>query len=371
MNVRIAILVLGFLTFFLCCCNKREESGQSSDFPTQVKNGKPTKIILLIGDGMGTAQIFAGLTANKGKLNIERCTAIGFHKSQSFDQYVTDSGAGATAFSTGSKTNNGSIGVDATGLAKPTILEIAESHNMATGMVTTCSITHATPASFIAHQASRTMGEEVAMDFLKTDIDVFIGGGKNHFTQRKDGKNLLDSLKKRNYQVVESFAEITKITAGKLAGFTADAEPIKMLEGRGPQLLQGTQTALNILNKNPNGFFLMVEGSQIDWGSHNNDGAYLTSELIDFDIAVGAALDFAQRDGNTLVIVTGDHETGGLSLVNGDMKAGTIEAKFATKGHTGVMIPVFAYGPGAEKFIGMYENVSIFEKMVKAYGFTQ
>jgi hypothetical protein len=266
---------------------------------------------------------------------------------------------------------NQTFGVDATGLAKPTILEIAESHNMATGMVTTCSITHATPASFIAHQASRTMGEEVAMDFLKTDIDVFIGGGKNHFTQRKDGKNLLDSLKKRNYQVVESFAEITKITAGKLAGFTADAEPIKMLEGRGPQLLQGTQTALNILNKNPNGFFLMVEGSQIDWGSHNNDAAYLTSELIDFDIAVGAALYFAQRDGNTLVIVTGDHETGGLSLVNGDMKAGTIEAKFATKGHTGVMIPVFAYGPGAEKFIGMYENVSIFEKMVKAYGFTQ
>jgi alkaline phosphatase len=369
MNVRVTILVLGILTFFLCCCNKREESAQSSDFNTPVRGGKPTKIILLIGDGMGTAQIFAALTANKGKLNIERCTAIGFHKSQSFDQYVTDSGAGATAFSIGSKTNNGSIGVDATRSARPTILEIAESQKLATGMVTTCSITHATPASFIAHQASRTMGEEVAMDFLKTDIDVFIGGGKNHFAQRKDGKNLLDSLRKRNYQVIESFAEITKISSGKLAGFTADAEPIRVLDGRGPQLVQGTQTALNILNKNTKGFFLMVEGSQIDWGSHNNDPAYLTSELIDFDKAVGAAIDFAQRDGNTLVIVTGDHETGGLTLVNGDMKAGTVEAKFATKGHTGVMIPVFAYGPGAEKFIGMYENTSIFDKMLAAYGF--
>ncbi|RYG35882.1 MAG: alkaline phosphatase [Chitinophagaceae bacterium] len=323
----------------------------------------------MIGDGMGTAQIFAGLTANKGKLNLERCTAIGFHKSQSADQYVTDSGAGATAFSTGSKTNNGSIGVDATAVAKPTILEIAESHNLATGMVVTCAITHATPASFIAHQTSRALGEEIATDFLKTDIDVFIGGGKNHFNKRKDGKNLLDSLRKRNYQVVESFPEIGNISSGKLAGFIADAQPSRMIDGRGPQLLQNTQTAINILNKNKNGFFLMVEGSQIDWGAHANDPAYLTSELIDFDKAVGAAIDFAERDKNTLVIITGDHETGGLSLVNGDMKAGTIEAKFATDGHTGVMIPVFAYGPGAERFIGIYENTSIFHKILQGFGF--
>jgi alkaline phosphatase len=369
MNVRIAILLLGVLTFFLCCCSKKEESTQSSDYPAQVKPGRPTKIILMIGDGMGTAQIFAGLTANKGKLNIERCTAIGFHKSQSFDQYITDSGAGATALSTGSKTNNLFIGVDATKVSRPTILEIAESHKLATGMVVTSSITHATPAAFIAHQVSRTMVEEIAMDFLKTDIDVFIGGGKKYFNQRKDGKNLLDSLRKRSYQVVESFAEITKISSGKLAGFTSDDEPITMINGRGPQLIQGTQTALNILNKNSNGFFLMVEGSQIDWGSHNNDAAYMTSELIDFDNAIGAALDFAQRDGNTLVIITGDHETGGLSLINGDMKTGTIETNFASKNHTGVMIPVFAYGPGAERFIGIYENASIFDKMISAFGF--
>ena len=113
----------------------------------------------------------------------------------------------------------------------------------------------------------------------------------------------------------------------------------------------------------------MVEGSQIDWGSHTNDAAYLTSELIDFDKAIGAALDFAQRDGNTLVIVTGDHETGGLTLTDGDMKAGTIETAFTTKSHTGVMIPVFAYGPGAESFIGIYENTSIFDKMLAAFGF--
>ncbi|RYG53851.1 MAG: alkaline phosphatase [Chitinophagaceae bacterium] len=323
----------------------------------------------MIGDGMGTSQIFAALTANKGKLNFDRFTAIGFHKSQSFDQYVTDSGAGATAFSIGEKTNNGSIGVDAKGISQPGILEIAESHHLATGMVTTCSITHATPASFIAHQTSRTFGEEIANDFLKTDIDVFIGGGRNYFAKRKDGKNLLDSLKKRNYQVAEASADIQKITSGKLAGFTADAEPSRVLDGRGPELLLNTQTAISILNKNPKGFFLMIEGSQIDWGAHLNDAAYMTSELIDFDRAIGAALDFAQRDGNTLVIVTGDHETGGLTLTDGNIKAGTIEAKYSTKSHTAVMIPVFAFGPGAERFIGIYENTSIFDKMMAAFGF--
>lgn len=113
----------------------------------------------------------------------------------------------------------------------------------------------------------------------------------------------------------------------------------------------------------------MVEGSQIDWGGHANDAAYAINEMIDFDKAIGAALDFAEKDGNTLVIITADHETGGMSLVNGDMQAGTVEARFTTKSHTGVMIPVFSFGPGAEKFSGIYDNYSIFDKMMEAFGF--
>lgn len=333
------------------------------------KSKTPKNIILLIGDGMGATQVFAGLTANKGKLNIERCQYVGFHKNQSSDDYVTDSGAGATSISIGKKTYNGAIGVDSSKTPHPTILEIAETNSLATGMVVSCSITHATPASFIAHQPSRQMVEEIAADFLKTDIDVFIGGGRDHFLRRKDGRNLIDSLKVRNYQVADTLTEIVKIKSGKLAGFVAAVEPPKVSEGRGDQLLQSTLTALEILKKNSKGFFLMVEGSQIDWGGHANEAQYVTSEMVDFDKAIGAAFDFADKDGNTLVIITADHETGGMSLVNGDMKTGMVEAKFSTAGHTGVMIPVYAYGVGAEKFSGIYQNTSIFDKIIAAFNF--
>lgn len=333
------------------------------------KTKHPKNIILMIGDGMGTAQIYAGLTANKGNLNLTRFRCIGFHKNQSSSDYVTDSGAGATAFSIGKKTYNGAIGVDSAKAAQPTILEIAENNQLATGLVVSCSITHATPASFIAHQPSRAMVEEIAADFLKTDIDVFIGGGRNHFIHRKDGRNLADSLRKRNYQVADTLSDIVKIRSGKLAGFIADVEPPKVLEGRGDQLLQSTLTALNILQQNRKGFFLMVEGSQIDWGGHANNTEYVTSEMIDFDKAIGAVLDFAEKDGNTLVIVTADHETGGMAITDGDMKTGKVEAKFITGDHTGVMIPVFAYGPGAEMFGGIYENNTIFDKMLAAFNF--
>lgn len=329
----------------------------------------PHNIILMIGDGMGTAQIYAGLTANKGSLNLEHCQFVGFHKNQSSDSYVTDSGAGATAFSIGEKTYNGAIGVDGTKVAHPTILEIASKHKLATGLVVSCSITHATPAAFIAHQPQRSMVEEIAHDFLSTDINVFIGGGKKHFTSRKDGKNLLDSLKVKGYQVVDSLPAITKIHSGKLAGFIADVEPPKVSEGRGDQLLQSTNTALNILQQNKKGFFMMIEGSQIDWGGHANDSDYVIKEMIDFDKAIGAVLDYAKKDGNTLVIITADHETGGLALTDGDMKTGRVEMKFITKDHTGVMIPVFTYGPGAEKFAGIYQNTEIFKKMKDAFGF--
>lgn len=328
---------------------------------------KAKNVVLMIGDGMGTAQIFAGLTANKGKLHLERFPYSGFHKSQSSDGYVTDSGAGATAFSIGKKTYNGAIGVDATRVAHTTILELAAQQKKATGMVVSCSVTHATPASFIAHQPARNMMEEIAADFLNTNIDVFIGGGKKYFNNRKDNRNLLDSLRKRNYQVMDTLPDILKVTKGKLAGFIADGEPPRVTEGRNDQLLQSTKVALNILQQNKNGFFLMVEGSQIDWGGHANDIAYVTSEMIDFDNTIGAVLDFAEKDGNTLVIITGDHETGGLTVTGGNMNEGTVEAKFTTGGHTAVMIPVFAYGPGAEHFGGIYENTAIFDKILHSF----
>lgn len=333
----------------------------------QSKKATAKNIILLVGDGMGTAQIYAGMIANKAPLNLERCTHIGFHKNQASNGFVTDSGAGATAFAIGCPTFNGAIGVDSASRPRVTILETSEDHGKATGLVATSSITHATPASFIAHQPSRKMVEEIALDFLKTDIDVFIGGGRKHFTNRLDGKNLINDLKTKKYQIANSIDEIERVTAGKLAGFLAEEEQRKISEGRGDELLVSTQTALKILSQNSMGFFLMIEGSQIDWGGHANDTQYIIDEMLDFDTAIGAALDFAEKDGNTLVIITADHETGGFSLVDGDVKKGIIEGKFSTTGHTGVMIPVFAYGPGAELFSGIYANYDIYHKMMRAF----
>ncbi len=353
-----------FLLLLLLSWSTPESFAQRSTKPRSPKN-----VILLIGDGMGVSQVYAGWVASKGSLQLERTTHTGFHKNRSADSFVTDSGAGATAISIGKKAKNGAIGVDADGNPQPTLLEIAEQNGKATGLLATCSITHATPASFIAHQASRGSVEDIAADFLKTDIDVFIGGGRDHFTKRGDGRNLIDELRARNYQIAHSIEEAQKVTSGKLAAFVADKEQPKVSEGRGDQLLQSVKTSLGILNRNKKGFFLMAEGSQIDWGGHANDTQYIVDEMLDFDQAIGAALDFAEKDGHTLVVITADHETGGFSVNNGDIATGKVEGKFTTKGHTGVMIPVFAFGPGAEAFSGIYENTDIFGKIIRAFGF--
>jgi alkaline phosphatase len=336
---------------------------------SQNRSKRAKNIILMIGDGMGVAQVYAGLTANHGKLNLEQCTSVGFHKNTASDRYVTDSAAGATAFACGQKTYNGAIGVDANGNPLPTILEIAEQHGMATGLVATCSITHATPASFISHQPSRSLDENIALDFLKTDVDVFIGGGRKFFSQRADGKNLVDSLKSRGYQVANSITEVQQVTSGKLAAFLADEQQAKFSAGRADELVKSTEVALQLLKNNKKGMFLMIEGSQIDWGGHSNDTQYIIDEMIDFDNAIGKVLDFARKDKKTLVVITADHETGGFSINGGDLKSGKVDGKFTTGSHTGVMIPVFAFGPGSEKFSGIYENNDIFHKMLSAYRF--
>lgn len=154
--------------------------------------------------------------------------------------------------------------------------------------------------------------------------------------------------------------------SGKLAGFLPSDQPWAV---RDDQLMKSAKTAINILSKNNKGFFLMIEGSAIDNGGHDNDIKYMLDEMVDFDRVIGEVLAFAEKDGETLVIVTADHETGGLTLTGGDLQTGEVKANFSTRGHTGVMVPVFAYGPGADAFMGIYHNNTIFEKMVQAFGF--
>jgi len=341
-------------------------SGSSVSVP---KDKKPVKnIILMIGDGMGTSEIYAGYTLNHGHLNLERMKNVGFSKTYS-TSYVTDSGAGGTAIACGTKTYNGAIGVDSTGKPAQSILEWAESNGKATGMVTTSAITHATPASFISHQASRNDYELIADDFLKTNIDVFIGGGLNHFKKRKDGKDLTANLKAKGYSLAYTIDDVKQIQKPPVAGLLDSIHEKKWMEGRGNLLTESVNEAIRLLSADKNGFFMMVEGSQIDWGGHANDINYLATEMIDFDKAVGAVLDFAEKNGETLVIVTADHETGGLGLNGGNIATGEIKAKFTTTDHTGVMVPVFSYGPHSESFTGIQENTDLFNKMMSAFGF--
>jgi alkaline phosphatase len=335
----------------------------------------PRNIILLIGDGMGVTQISAGMYMNNNQLHLERFPFIGLHKSYSSDNLVTDSAAGATAFSAGVKTYNGAIAVDPDTLPVPTILEMAEARGLATGLVASSSIVHATPASFIAHNEQRKNYEEIATDFLKTEIDFFIGGGLKFFENRKnDDRNLGTELRSRGYRV-ENFitADLTKLRPDprkNFAFFTANGEPLPKASGR-DYLLPASRMAPEFLDahdRNNQGFFLMIEGSQIDWGGHANDSPYIISEMIEFDQVIGEILDFAQRDGETLVIVTADHETGGYAINTGS-SMGDIKGAFTSDYHTADLIPVFAYGPGAEQFSGIYENTAIFDKMKKLFGF--
>jgi alkaline phosphatase len=361
MNRKTITLYFAFVSLLIASCSSGNIS--SSRLP-EVKN-----VILLIGDGMGLPHLHAAMTVAGEKLNIERAPVTGLQKTSSTSHYITDSAAAGTAIASGTKTKNGAIGVDAEGTKVKTILEIAEEQGVSTGLVSTSSVTHATPAAFIAHQASRGSYEDIARDFLSTDIDLFIGGGYDHFANRKDNVNLTDSLKARGYVVTTTMAEVMRSTAPKLAGFTAPVHNPYRLKGRGDMLPSATSKAIEVLARNKKGFFLMVEGSQIDWAAHANAADTVIDETIDFDRAVGIALDFAEKDGNTLVVITADHETGGVTLVGGDLKSSTVKLSFSTKDHTAVIIPVFAYGPGAERFIGIYENTEIFHKIREAFGF--
>lgn len=357
-----------FFTFFTFSANPNIPSEKAK---RQNDTGQPRNIILMIGDGMGLTQITSAMYSKKDKLNLERFFTIGLIKTHSSDNLITDSAAGATAFSTGQKSFNGAIGVDENKKSVSTILEIAEKNNRATGLVAVCSITHATPASFIAHQDSRSKDENIALDFLATDIDVFIGGGRKFFENRSDGKNLVQLLESKNYTVLNGIENVADRKIEKLACFTALEHPMKMSEGRGDLLGRSAMTAISILNKKNTGFFLMIEGSQIDWGGHAKDAGYVIAEALDFDETIGKVLDWAEKDGKTLVIVTADHETGGMAITGGKFPDQKIENSFIYGNHTAALVPVFAYGPGAENFSGIYQNTDIFYKMLSSFGFSK
>jgi len=330
----------------------------------------PENIILLIGDGMGVSQISAGKIVN-GHLNMERFKYLGLLTTYSANKLVTDSAASATAMATGYKTNNKMLSLSPQGMPLKTIIEYAQDKHKGTGLVATSSITHATPAAFAVHINSRKKYLQIAEQITQSHIDVLLGGGWGYFvpsttsgSKRWDTKNLWAQLavKTRVIKTAQEFNNLGEVNS--LVGLFSKKHMPKTAK-RKPDLAAMTQKAIEILAKNKNGFFLMVEGSQIDWGGHAEEQDYVTSEVIDFDKAVGVALDFAQSNKNTLIIVTSDHETGGFAIHDGSIKDKKItESAFTHSHHTAAMVPVFAYGPKAADFTGIGDNTKIGKNII-------
>jgi len=308
-----------------------------------------------------------------GKLYMEKMPITGIIKTHSLDRLITDSGAAGTAMATGRKTKNKMISQLPDGTQPPTILELAKNAGMSTGLIATSTITHATPACFAAHEKSRHDEDNIAADMADNRVDVILGGGKMYWlpsdaegSVRKDDRNLIKELMDDGYSVVSNKEEMVEVDQGKMLGLF-ELGSLEYKEHQ-PCLESMTKKAIELLSENEKGFFLMVEGSQIDWEAHDNEEDGIILETLRFDLAVKAALDFASENGETLVIVTADHETGGATIRKGSRNGENLNMSFSTNSHTATSVPLYAYGPGCLLFTGVYDNTRIPRRMAKLLG---
>jgi len=331
----------------------------------------PRSIVLMIADGMGPAQLTA-LKTTQSTLHMERLKTGGLVTTHAADAFVTDSAAAGTALASGHKTNNRRVGQDPDGAPLPTVLEIAAKRGKGTGIVAACSLTHATPAAFLAHVPSRYDDLAIAAQIAGSPADVLIGGGLAYFvprghpvSERKDDLDLVAAMRETK-PVVESLEALRVLDNPKAFAALLSPKHIPRAAERDYSLAVLTRHALDALAQHPNGFFLMVEGSQIDWAGHQNDLPYLLEEMEDFDEAVGVVMEFAATHPDVLVVVTSDHETGGLVLEDGSVEERTLtDVEFESKAHSACMVPLLAHGPGAAAFGGILDNTDIGRLLIR------
>lgn len=394
LNTRKMLIMLGCLsTLFASGCTQTvfrykmatlPDDGKSLAFYTApLDNGKLTNaagtevrnVIVCIGDGMGFEHVaLSRLTAGAPKLWMETLPVAGEMTTRSANKKITDSAASGTALACGVKTNNGMIGMTPDKTQYSTILELLAQKGWKTGLVATSQITHATPASYAAHVVSRGNQKGIAPQMLANRVDVMFGGGQKYWLPksaggiRDDKQDVLAQARRAGYQVIATRDELAALTKTPALGlFGKDGLTTAAPE---PTLAEMSGMAINLLSrKNKQGFFLMIEGSQIDWAAHANDADRVIRQTLLFDMAVREAIEFARRDGHTLVIVTADHETGGLTVKSDN--AGGIKAKWSSGGHTEANVPVYAFGPGAEKFAGRIDNTDLPKRIAELTGVKQ
>lgn len=360
---------------------------------------KVKNVIYLIGDGMGFGAVTTLLLTEDEPTGFEEAPVIGLSETCSANNYVTDSAAGGTALATGTRTNNGYVGADPDGNQLTSVLRKAQTYGMKTGIVVNTTLTEATPGAFYAGVTSRKMVFDIAKQFTESEVDVAIGGGLDHFIARPDSLDLTATLIENGYDVYLNWETVLNTESDKFVGIlplydlhrreenngTASAaegqevclaaqmaainEDINATHLSEPTvyLEKATVKALDVLSRNnKDGFFLMIESAIIDGYGHNNDGEGMIVEMQEFGRTLRAMIDYVNNHPETLLVVTADHETGGTGVYyNGHTPAneGPLRLKFSTSGHTGTVVPVFAYGAGAENFAGVMKNIDIPEKI--------
>ncbi|MBQ9532831.1 MAG: alkaline phosphatase [Prevotella sp.] len=326
------------------------------------KGKKVKNVVLMIGDGMSLMHIQAAWTCNRGHLWLENAQATGLSETPATDRLVTDSGSGGTSLATGYKTVYHAVGVDPQGKPLTTLIDLAKQAGKDAGVAVTCRLWDATPGDFLGHNIDRDFEEDIVGCYPESNVDFVFGGGFRKFIQRKDGRNIFNELEAKGYHISRTIDEMMSYDNARqwCVPFEVDTP---LPDERGDMLARASVRGMDLMSKNKKGFFMMIEGSQLDDYGHFNDLPMLMKETLDFDHTIGEVFKWAARDGETLVVITADHETGGLTVHGGDLATGTVKGNFSSKDHTGTMVPVYAFGPGSENFTGFYSNTEIFWKI--------
>lgn len=366
---------------------------------------KPKNVIYLIGDGMGFGAVSSLLLSEDGETGFEMAPVIGLNETCSANNYVTDSPAGGTALATGTRTCNGFLGVGPDSVQLESILKKAQKMGKKTGIVVNTTLTEATPGAFYAGVTSRKESYKIAEQFTKSGVDVAIGAGLSAFINRPDSVDMTAVLIEKGYDVYLDWKSVLNTESKKFVGIldmgdvhrrnksrntvasAADGAEVclaaKLAASDGNMdstrfsepteyLHKACEKALSVLEKDaPNGFFLMIESAIIDGYGHNNDSEGMIEEMKEFDQTLKALVGYVNKHPNTLLVVTADHETGGAGVTYKSHAVNQpegLQLNFSTKGHTGTVVPVFAYGAGAEKFSGIFQNrelPGIIENLIK------
>ena len=353
----IALVVMGMLS---SCGSKKEETPEPP---------KAVNVIYMIGDGMALPQVYAAMLASREEMTFSQFPYIGVVDTHSASNDITDSAAGGTALASDHKTKNAMIGMNPDTIPVMTVFDALGELGKETGIVVTSYVTHATPAAFYAEVPHRKQYEEIAVQMAENPyLNLIIGGGMRYFNERTDSLNLVERMENElGWKVYDTLADID-VTCKKYA-VMADKNHMPHAAERGDFLPRAVKTALKTLDGAENGFFLMVEGSQIDMACHAHDSVWMMDEMMDFDYAVKVALDYAKEKGNTLVVVTADHETGGLTMPDPQGHYTNVTFNYSTGSHTCLPVMVYAYGPGAEQFTGWMQNNELKAKIMNACGY--